>query len=192
MCIPTNSSVNQRKLARWVAVASVCVALGGVLFVSGCEWMGGPATSHACPDILLDRLAAAGTALRKADVIDMEGTAGLRSGQRASYQIKLQNLADNYSRKYRDDLIHLALLPQREVDEALAARLKTGGDAENSKLIAFTIELHLRMARAKMSPSNFEIIRDYSSLRYLTTTIMNDTTHDGSHLAEFSIAKHQE
>jgi len=172
MCIPTQSSIKPRKPTRWAVFISVFLVLGSVLFVSGCEslpqWLGGPAASDPSPGILLDHLFTAGTALRKVDVIDMEGTAGLRSGQRARYQTKLQKLSDNYARKYRDDLQHLVSLPQRGVDKALAVRLNTEVDIANSKLIASTIELHLRKARAKMPPSNFEIIRDYSSLRYLS------------------------
>ncbi len=172
MCVPTQSSVKPRKPTRWAVFTSVFLVLGSVLFVSGCaslsQWLGGPAAADTNPEILLDRLATEGTALRKVDVIDMEGTAGLRTGQRATYQTKIQNLAANYARKYRDGLQHLALLPQRGVDEALAARLQTEVDIENSKLIASTIQLHLRKARAKMPPSQSEIIRDYGSLRYLS------------------------
>jgi hypothetical protein len=159
------------KIAHRAAVAVAFLALGCVLLFSGCRalanWMGRPAADEPDPEFLLDRLTSAGLALRKMDVLDLEGTAGLRSDQRSTYQAKLQGLANDYARKYRDDLIQLARLQRRGVDAALAPRLKAETGSANSKGIAATIELHLRLARAKVPPSQSDVIRDYRNLRYL-------------------------
>ena len=154
-----------------IRTATAFFVLSTVLLFSGCRtlanWFGRPTVDEPSPIILLDRLTSAGNALRTMDVLEMEGTAGLRSGQRSSYQSKLQVLAENYASKYRGDLLNLALLPRRGVDAALQVRLKTEADSANPKGIAATLELHLRMARAKVPPSQSDIIRDYRNLRYL-------------------------
>lgn len=186
MTIALKSSLMRHIVTRFRA-ASVFLALGCLLLFCGCESLsqrfGKSAPEEPSPQILIQRLTSAGLELRKIDIIDMEGTAGLASGQRSRYQAKLQGLAEAYALKYSIDLQRLSNLPRKEVDAALERAgahnallgVGTTGDPKLSRQraelegvakIVDTIKLHLRMARAKVSPSQADIIRDYRNLRY--------------------------
>jgi len=96
----------------------------------------------------------------------MEGTSGLRSGQRADYQDKMRVIADGYARIYDADLQDLSRRPSRAVDDVLARKRWDVADNATAREIVDTIGLHLRLARAKVPPATSDIIRDYRTLRY--------------------------
>lgn len=180
---------------RSTVLIPVCLAL---VLLSGCSMLQFGRDTPAGNDTgtngeiqLVSDMMLAGGALQKVDVLDMEGTAGLKSGQRTRFQTKLQEVAEDYARKYRDDLLRLAKFPIGRVEDAFAIRLRTESNnrgipgrrkgppwdaiemrtgiksKEHSVETAKTIQIHLRLTRAKVPPSHSEIIRDFRNLRYL-------------------------
>lgn len=124
-----------------------------------------PATSQ-----LVDSLIQSGDNLRRLDVLDLEGTAGLSLSERERMRTKLIEVAGGHARKYRDHLLQFAKFsPQRMKDEiniSLAANRKTSGLSEIVKVI----ELHLRLVKVENPPSESRIIWDFGNLRYANPT----------------------
>jgi hypothetical protein len=162
--------VARSTIGRFASV-SVIIAILSEFLCAGCRsdplWTDGSTANGPSPELLIDRLQFAGNSLRKLDVLDMEGTSGLRSGQRADYHDKMRAIADGYSHKYGNDLQDLSDCPRRAVDYVLARKRKEAAGNAIATEILDTIGLHLRLARAKVPPTTADIIRDYRNLRYI-------------------------
>jgi len=122
------------------------------------------------PSQLVDSLIQSGNDLRRLDVLDLEGTAGLSSSERERTRTKILDVASGHARKYRDNLLQFARLPQQrakdEINASLAANRKISGLPDIFKVI----ELHLRLVRADTPPSESRIIWDFGNLRYANPT----------------------
>ena len=171
MNISKFSSIKWSLGIRSTVLIPVCLAL---VLLSGCSMLQFGMDTPAGNDTgtngeiqLVSDMMLAGGALQKVDVLDMEGTAGLKSGQRTRFQTKLQKVADDYAHKYRDDLLRLANFSTGRVEDALAMRLRTESNKAHSMETSKTIQIHLRLARAQVPPSHSEIIRDFRNLRYI-------------------------
>lgn len=122
------------------------------------------------PSQLVDSLIQSGNDLRRLDVLDLEGTAGLSASERERTRTKILDVASGHAQKYRDHLLQFARLPlhraKDEINDSLAANRKISGLPDIVKVI----ELHLRLVRADTPPSESRIIWDFGNLRYANPT----------------------
>ena len=147
-----------------------------------------PAPAHEA-QVIVGRLKAEAGALRKLDVLELEGTAGFPAGKRTAYQQRTRELASSYAEQYRQDLGKLLDLPRGAVEEVFEPLVKAESSASPRGGIYQTMSLHQRMARLSSEPSWWEftlfwrsrppssafmadpttqqIIQDYQALRYL-------------------------
>lgn len=115
---------------------------------------------------LVDSLIQSGNDLRRLDVLDIEGTAGLRSSERERMRTKILDVASGHARKYRDHLLELGRHSPQRVKDEMNTRLRSKGRIDGLPDIARVIDLHLRLVRADTPPSESRIIWDFGNLRY--------------------------
>lgn len=119
---------------------------------------------------LVDTLIQSGNDLRQLDVLDIEGTAGLRSSEREQVRTKILGVASGHARKYRDHLLQLARLPQQRAKNEIDARLAANRKISRLHDIVKVMDLHLRLVRADTPPSESRIIWDFGNLRYANSS----------------------
>lgn len=141
------------------------------LIQSGCRPFEEPpegvdVTPPPSPSQLVDSLIQSGNDLRRLDVLDLEGTAGLSSSERERTRTKILDVASGHARKYRDHLLQFAKLPQQRAKDEINAHLAANRGISTLSGIVKVIELHLRLVRADTPPSESRIIWDFGNLRY--------------------------
>lgn len=119
---------------------------------------------------LVDSLIQSGNDLRRLDILDLEGTAGLSSSERERMRTKILDVASAHARKYRDHLLQLAKLPQQRTKDEIDVRIGADRKIPGLPDIVKVIELHLRLVRAGSPPSESRIIWDFGNLRYANPT----------------------
>lgn len=115
---------------------------------------------------LCDSLIQSGNALRRLDVLDLEGTAGLGTAERERMRKKILGVASGHARKYHEHLLELAMLPPQRVKRVFSDRPAGKGKISRVPDIVQVIELHLRLVRSDTPPSESRVTWDFGNLRY--------------------------
>ncbi|MCB1129568.1 MAG: hypothetical protein KDN05_00465 [Verrucomicrobiae bacterium] len=152
-------------------LALAAIASGSALMQSSCRYFEERSEQVDVrpplePRQLVDSLIQSGNDLRRLDELDLEGTADLRTSERTRVQSRISDVANGHARKYRENLLELARLPQNRVNDEIAASLASEKTVRDLPEIVKVIELHLRLVRADTPPSERRIVWDFGNLRY--------------------------
>lgn len=168
-------------------------ALGAALGLAACQ-SAPPAPVPPSPTPveqargIVGKLKTEADALRRLDVLALEGTSRFPAAKRTSYQEKTSQLALRYAEQYRRDLGNLLDLPHGAVEEVFEPLRRTEVATSPGGGVYQTMNLHRRMARVYSEPSWWEyaqfwrsrpprssrmerpsaqeIVQDYQALRY--------------------------